>query len=134
MQTLSAPIFAFGGSHQLSADDSHVRNGFAGLSFVLSGPGVTAEAGRLPVRGDLAHIRLAGRYFVPHYVVPMPRSVAGGTAVLRKAASDDAEPMETLAGGTVFNVLDMAGSWAWGQVGEDGFVGYLPLAALEPPA
>ncbi len=134
MQQLSAPIFAFGGGHQLSAYDSHVRNGFAGLSFVLSGPGVTAEAGRLPLRGDLAHIRLAGRYFVPHYVVPMRRNVTGGDVILRKAASDDAEPMEMLAGGTVFNVLDMAGNWAWGQVGEDGFVGYLPLAALDPPA
>jgi Bacterial dipeptidyl-peptidase Sh3 domain len=132
MQQLSAPIFAFGGSHQLSADDSHVRNGFAGVSFVLSGPGVKAEAGRLPVRGDLAHIKLAGRYFVPHYVVPMPRNVACAAVVLRKSASDEAEGLETLAGGTVFNVLDMAGSWAWGQVGEDGFVGYLPLAALEP--
>lgn len=134
MQTLSAPIFDFGGSHQLSADDSHVRNGFAGLSFVLSGPGVTAEAGHLPVRGDLAHIRLAGHYFVPHYVVPMPRNVAGGEVILRKAASDDADPIETLARGTLFNVLDVAGNWAWGQVGEDGFVGYLPLAALEPRA
>jgi hypothetical protein len=28
-------------------------------------------------------------------------------------------------------VLDIAGSWAWGQVGEDGLVGYLPLAVLE---
>jgi hypothetical protein len=134
MQPLSAPIFAFGGSHQLSADDSHVRNGFAGLSFVLSGPGVTAEAGHLPVRGDLAHIKLAGRYFVPHYVVPMPRKVSGDAVILRKSANETAEGVETLAGGTVFNVLDMSGSWAWGQVGEDGFVGYLPLAALQPPA
>jgi hypothetical protein len=134
MHQLSAPIFAFGGSHQLSADDSHVRNGFAGLSFVLSGPGVTAEAGRLPVRGDLAHIRLAGRYFVPHYVVPMPRTVVDAGAILRKSAVEEAEPVQMLAGGTVFNVLDMAGNWAWGQVGEDGFVGYLPLAVLEPAA
>ena len=28
-------------------------------------------------------------------------------------------------------VLDIAGGWAWGQVGEDGFVGYLPMAVLE---
>ncbi|HMP57532.1 MAG TPA: hypothetical protein PKD92_13315 [Novosphingobium sp.] len=25
----------------------------------------------------------------------------------------------------------IAGGWAWGQVGEDGLVGYLPMVALE---
>jgi hypothetical protein len=28
-------------------------------------------------------------------------------------------------------VLDIAGGWAWGQVGDAGLVGYLPMAALE---
>ncbi|HQN55523.1 MAG TPA: hypothetical protein PLL44_14000 [Novosphingobium sp.] len=28
-------------------------------------------------------------------------------------------------------MLDIAGNWAWGQVGEDGFVGYVALEALE---
>jgi hypothetical protein len=50
---------------------------------------------------------------------------------LRKAANDGAESVETLSAGTLFNVLDIAGGWAWGQVGEDGFVGYLPVEALE---
>jgi hypothetical protein len=43
----------------------------------------------------------------------------------------DAEVREQLATGTLFNVLDMTGGWAWGQVGEDGFVGYLPVETLE---
>ena len=43
----------------------------------------------------------------------------------------DADVRDQLPGGTVFNVLDMAGGWAWGQVGDDGFVGYLPVEALE---
>jgi hypothetical protein len=41
--------------------------------------------------------------------------------------------MAPLDAGTVFNVLDMAGNWAWGQVGVDGLVGYVPLAALAEP-
>jgi hypothetical protein len=131
---LSAPIFAFGGSLQLPTDDAHVRNAscqaLSGVSFVLSGPGATAEAGHLPVRGDLAHINLAGRYFVPHYAVPMPHTVISGGAPLRAAGRDDADTIVVLTGGCVFNVLDMAGGWAWGQIGEDGFVGYLPLAVL----
>ena len=32
--------------------------------------------------------------------------------------------------GTIFNVLDIAGAWAWGQVGEDGLVGYVALDQL----
>lgn len=131
MQPVSAPLFDMGGNRQLAVHDSHLRNGYAGLTFVLSGPGVTAEAGHLPVRGDLAHINLAGRYFVPHYAVPMTRRVVESGAILRRAASDEAETVEALAGGALFNVLDIVGHWAWGQVGEDGFVGYLPVSVLE---
>lgn len=114
----------------MATNDSHVREGLAGTAFALTGPGATAEAGHLPVRGDLAHINLAGRYFVPHYAVPMPHVVTLAGAVLRKTGRGDGEALEELARGTLFNVLDMAGGWAWGQVGEDGLVGYLPLAAL----
>ena len=98
----------------------------------MTGPGATAEPGHLPVRGDLAHIRLAGRYFVPHYVVPMPR-VLSAPATLRRAGKADAEVVEELPAGSEFNVLDIAGGWAWGQIGEDGFVGYLPVDVLEAP-
>lgn len=100
---------------------------------MLSGPGATAEAGHLPVRGDLAHIKLAGRYFVPHYAVPMPHAVKAG-ALLRIADKADATVLDTLAAGDLFNVLDIAGNWAWGQIGEDGFVGYIALDQLERPA
>ena len=134
MRQLSAPLFHFGDSDELATNDSHVREAANGLSFALAGPGVTAEAGHLPVRGDLAHINLAGRYFVPHYAVPMPRIVSAAGTVLRKASRSDGEAVETLAAGTVFNVLDIAGGWAWGQVGEDGFVGYLPLDTLKARA
>jgi hypothetical protein len=100
----------------------------------LTGPGVTAEAGHLPVRGDLAHIKLAGRYFVPHYAVPMPYRVAAAGASLRCAARSDAEKISALPARGTFDVLDVAGGWAWGQYGEDGPVGYVALAELEAPA
>jgi hypothetical protein len=82
-----------------------------------------------PVRGDLAHIRCAGRIFVPHYAVPMPHRVTMVVSLLG-AGRDDAEALTALAIGTTFNVLDMAGGWAWGQVDEHGLVGYVPQAAL----
>lgn len=130
MTDISAPLFDFRESHDLSASDAYIRAMPAGL-LSLSGPSVTAEAGHLPVRGDLAHIRLAGRYFVPHYAVPMPHSVVAGGAALRKAAKADAEQLGNLAAGATFDVLDIAGGWAWGQFGEDGPVGYVLLSELQ---
>lgn len=97
--------------------------------LALTGPGEKLDPARHPARGDLAHIRLAGQVFVPHYAVPLPYVLAEPAALLA-APREDAPLREQLPAGPVFNVLDIAGKWAWGQVGEDGAVGYLPVAAL----
>ncbi|KUR70214.1 hypothetical protein AQZ52_15260 [Novosphingobium fuchskuhlense] len=103
-------------------------------SHSLAGPAPKAEgaAHTRAVRGDLAHVRYAGQIFVSHYAVPMPRTVGAAGAALHAAGREDAEIVGTLAAGETFNLLDKAGGWGWGQQGEDGLVGYLPLAALEP--
>lgn len=101
--------------------------------LALSGPSDRTERSHLPVRGDLAHIRLAGRYFVPHYVVPMLHRIVPGGATLLAAGRSDGAVLAPLEGETVFEVLDIAGGWAWGQVGADGLVGYVPLTMLSPP-
>jgi Bacterial dipeptidyl-peptidase Sh3 domain len=119
------PLFQFG------EPDTVTPNAIPSHQLALSGPSEKLDAPHWPVRGDLAHVRLAGRVFVPHYAVPMEHYVIEAGATLRVAGREDAELREVLAGGTLFNVLDMAGGWAWGQVGEDGFVGYLPLEALQ---
>lgn len=134
MTDISAPIFDFGGNHELPASDAHTRDAIPEGTLALTGPSVTAEAGHLPVRGDLAHIRLAGRYFVPHYAVPMPHAVKPGGATLRKMDRPDAEEITKLPIGATFEVLDIAGGWTWGQYGEDGPVGYVLLAELEAVA
>jgi len=69
----------------------------------MTGPSVTADPGCLPVRGDLAHIKLAGLYFVPHYAVPMPHVVLDG-AVLRVMSRADAEAIRDLPSGDTFYV------------------------------
>jgi hypothetical protein len=97
--------------------------------FALARPSEAFDPLHRPVRGDLAHIRCAGRIFVPHYAVPMPH-VLTGEARLARAGRADAEALAVLVADTPFNVLDIAGGWAWGQVGEDGLVGYVPMAAL----
>lgn len=97
--------------------------------FALARPSEGFDPLRRPVRGDLAHIRCAGRIFVPHYAVPMPHRVTGEARLVRMGRGDD-EVLATLAANTLFNVLDIAGGLAWGQVGEDGLVGYVPMTAL----
>lgn len=102
-----------------------------GKSFTMRGPMRITDPRHTPVRGDLADIRLAGSYFVPHYAVPMPRQIGAGGAALVAAARSDAEVLEALGQGTAFGVLDIAGEWAWGQAGgEDGPVGYVALDQL----
>jgi hypothetical protein len=131
MTDISAPIFEFGGNHELAATDAHTRFAISGGMLALTGPSVTAEAGHLPVRGDLAHIKLAGLYFVPHYAAPMPHVVKQAGASLRKAAKPDSEEIGKLSAGATFDVLEIAGDWSWGQFGEDGPVGYVLMAELE---
>ena len=135
MTDISAPIFVFGDNPPLPDTDKHLRANFPEGSYALLGPGVTAEAGHLPVRGDLAHIKLAGRYFVPHYAVPMPHAVAAPGTILHKTESAGSDAICDLPAGTNFDVLDIAGNWAWGQVtggtfGDEGPVGYVGLAQL----
>lgn len=114
----------------MSLEPSPQRPDVAERLLALSGPSLAAEPGHLPLRGDLAHIKLAGRCFVPHYAVPMLHTVRG-EALLLSHARDDADLIATLAEGTRFEVLDMAGAWAWGQLENDGLVGYVSLASLE---
>ncbi len=99
--------------------------------FVLSGPVVRPDEKRMPIRGDLAHIGLAGRYFVPHYAVPQPRAVMRGGAALFSSPREGAETLCTLMEGDSFEVLDVAGNWAWGCLSLEGPVGYIHIDRLE---
>ena len=100
--------------------------------YALTGPQPRADPAHTPLRGDLAHIALAGRHFVPHYAVPQPRSVMPGGAALRTATGEGGEELCTLMEGDSFEVLDVSGSYAWGCLGLDGPVGYVHLDRLEP--
>jgi len=119
------PLFLFEGQTNLTA--SAIPTG----QLSLAGPSEKLDAAHWPVRGDLAHVRLAGKVFVPHYAVPMEHRVNAGGADLHEAARADSPVMDRLTGGSLFNVLDIAGGWAWGQVGDDGFVGYMLLTDLK---
>jgi len=100
--------------------------------YTLAGPAERPDPRRVPLRGDLAHIALAGRHFVPHYAVPQPRVVMPGGAPLMTATGQGAEELCTLMEGDSFEVLDVSGTYAWGCLGLDGPVGYVHLDRLEP--
>ncbi len=115
MARISAPLFAFGDREPVKPLDDYLRKPASGRDLSLAGPSPRADGVALPVRGDLAHIRLAGMHFVPHYAVPMPHIAGSEGARLHAKDSAEAEVIATLEAGARFDVLDMTGGWAWGD-------------------
>ena len=99
--------------------------------FALAGPAARPDGRTVPLRGDLAHIGLAGKYFVPHYAVPQPRTVLPGGAPLVAGTEPGADELCTLMEGDSFEVLDVSGGFAWGCLSLEGPVGYVRLDLLE---
>jgi cell wall-associated NlpC family hydrolase len=102
--------------------------------YTLAGPAGPIDRRVTAVRGDLADVALAGKVFVPHYVVPMERAVCLGSVALLTAPAASAEQASELLRGERFLVLDLAGDWAWGYGAHDDYLGYLTAAALGDPA
>jgi hypothetical protein len=98
----------------------------------LKGPIARPEPGTLPLRGDLAHIALAGQFLVPHYVIPQIHEVGAGGADLKLSEDAASDTLTQLAAGASFEVLDLAGDWYWGCVGPEGPSGYVPKDSLIP--
>ena len=87
-----------------------------------------------PYRHDLAARGLEDIVAAPRYVDGAERQVTASAAPVMKAPSDDARlETEALFGETV-TVYETGDGWSWGQVGTDGYVGYLPEHALAPVA
>lgn len=86
-----------------------------------------------PARPDLAAERLRGLVPAARYVPGLARRVVAPVAPLRRAPASDA-PLDTEAQwGELVTVYDEAGGFSWAELGSDGYVGYLPSAALGPP-
>ncbi|PTQ08622.1 glycoside hydrolase [Sphingomonas oleivorans] len=102
--------------------------------FRLDGPTRALDPRVHAVRRDIADIALAGLLFAPHYAQPLPRACAAASAMLRTAPAEDAEAVSQLLRGERFDVLDIAGGWAWGYCVHDDYVGYVPTDSLSEPA
>jgi cell wall-associated NlpC family hydrolase len=85
-----------------------------------------------PARPDLAADFLRGKVEAARFVGGEAFQIVAPIAPLRGAPEAEA-PLETeaLYGETVV-VYEARGDWRWGQLARDGYVGYLPAAALGP--
>jgi hypothetical protein len=95
---------------------------------------VTLDPRLTPARPDLAAEHLRGRVEAARFVKGEACVVTAPQAPLRRAPSPDA-PLDTeaLMGErvTVYEATDEG--WAWVQLADDGYVGWLPTGALDAP-
>jgi hypothetical protein len=96
----------------------------------LKGPVEKPAPGSLPLRGDLAHIALAATHLAAHYVIPHVHAVGAEGAGLRLSPRGDTEVFATLAAGSRFELLDVAGEWVWGCPGPHGPAGWCRASEL----
>lgn len=87
-----------------------------------------------PARADLAAAHLRGVVSAARFADGERRVVGDASAPLRRAPSPDA-PLDTeaLAGEAVTVYETTAEGWSWGQLDDDGYVGWLPAGALAAP-
>ena len=88
-----------------------------------------------PARPDLAARHLEGKVRAARFVDGTPYEVHDPVAPLRRAPQPDA-PLDTEAlMGERLSVYEITEEgWAWGQLENDDYVGWLPASALVPPA
>ncbi|MFL0357342.1 hypothetical protein ACI5KX_12790 [Erythrobacter sp. GH1-10] len=96
----------------------------------LKGPVEKPAPGTLPLRGDLAHIALAGTHLAAHYVIPHIRTVGAQGVEVMENTRDDSPVITRFEPGTRIEVLDVAGDWIWGCLGPDGPSGYMKASCL----
>jgi len=87
-----------------------------------------------PARPDLAASHLAGKVQAARFVDGELREIVDPQAPLRRSPAPDA-PLDTeaLKGERVMIYENNEEGWSWGQLTADGYVGWLPTAALRPP-
>jgi len=87
-----------------------------------------------PARPDLAAKYLEGKVAAARYVEGEVFEVTEALAPLRRAPASDAEQMTQALRGERVTIYDRNGEgWAWGQLQDDGYVGWLPESALARP-
>ena len=84
-----------------------------------------------PARGDIAAKYLEGKVKADRFVEGQVFEVSEAIAPLRRAPLPEAELMTQALKGERVTIYDRnSEGWAWGQLNTDGYVGWLPDAAL----
>lgn len=96
----------------------------------LKGPVEKPAPGTIPLRGDLAHMALAGVHLAVHYVIPYVRIVGPDGVDVMENTRDDSPVVTHFEAGTEIEVLDVAGDWVWGCLGPEGPSGYMKADCL----
>jgi cell wall-associated NlpC family hydrolase len=87
-----------------------------------------------PARGDIAARCLEGQVEAISFVDGEPFDVTDAIAPVREQPSSDAGLSTQALKGERVTIYDRNGEgWAWGQLAADGYVGWLPDAALGKP-
>jgi hypothetical protein len=81
-------------------------------------------------RPDLADARLADTIAAERYAEGRPHSVTAALVDVRSAPRGDAGQTTQALMGEAVLVFEIENGWAWCQLGRDGYVGYVPAAAL----
>ncbi len=94
----------------------------------LSGPRPRLDARIHLARPDLVEIGLANLVAAARYVAPQPMACTVPCVAMRGVP--DGVAVSELLHGEAFDVFDTRGEWALGRTLHDGYLGWVPLAAL----
>ena len=84
-----------------------------------------------PARPEVAAKYLEGKVKAARFVEGETFEVTQGISPVRRAPASDAEQLTEALRGERVTVYDRNGEgWAWGQLGSDGYVGWLPDSTL----
>ena len=88
-----------------------------------------------PARGDLAAKYLEGKVKAARFVEGQEFEIVEALAPMREAPAADARLLTQALKGERVTIYDRNGEgFAWGQLNSDGYVGWIPNAALGKPA
>ncbi|MBX7248542.1 MAG: C40 family peptidase [Caulobacteraceae bacterium] len=84
-------------------------------------------------RDDLAAEALEGVVRAERFARPQVFQCVHASAAVRREAGVQAEQVDQILFGELFETLERREGWVWGQARRDGYVGWVPEAALAQP-
>jgi cell wall-associated NlpC family hydrolase len=92
------------------------------------------EPGPRLARPDLAELRLEGLARADRYAATSVRHGSGAATAIWNGSGQDAQRIDQLLAGEIFDVLEQDRGRAWGRARRSGVVGWIDLDALRPGA